>query len=165
MFVGEEVQLEVGFALARERLLRLAEGGALLSPSEDSYDHGTAGLARVGLPGLAKLVRVQVRDLAWTDRSAGLAIRWEATGPGGGLFPVLDADLTLAPVGDLGCVLSMAGVYRPPLGALGQALDRAVLRRVASATIRRFIAQVAARIADQPAGYAAPEGCPGSRPS
>ncbi|HEY6311379.1 MAG TPA: hypothetical protein VIY52_11320 [Streptosporangiaceae bacterium] len=165
MFVGEEVQLDVGFALARERLLRLAEGGALLSPSEDSYDYGTAGLARVGLPGLAKLVRVQVRDLAWTDLSAGLAIRWEATGPGGGLFPVLDADITLAPAGEQGSVLSVAGVYRPPLGALGQALDRAVLRRVAAATIRRFVAQVAARITGQPVGYAVPEGGPDSRPA
>jgi len=165
VFVGDEVQLDVSFAVARDRLLRLAVGGALLSPSEDSYDHGTAGLARVGLPGLAKLVRVQVRDLARTDRSAGLAIRWEATGPGGGLFPVLDADLTLAPAGEQGSVLSMAGVYRPPLGALGQALDRAVLSRVAAATIRRFVAQVAAGITGQPAGYAVPEGGPDSRPA
>jgi hypothetical protein len=89
MFVGDEVQLDVSFAVARERLLRLAEGG---------------------------------------------------------LFPVLDADLTLAPAREQGSVLSMAGVYRPPLGALGQALDRAVLRRVAVATIRRFVAQVAASI-------------------
>src|SRR5579863_10201028 len=65
--------------------------------SEDAYDHGIIGFERVGVPGLSKLVRVQVRELARTDRSVGLAIRWEATGPGGGLFPVLDADLTMAP--------------------------------------------------------------------
>ena len=46
---------------------------------------------------------------------AGLALRWEATGAGGRLFPVLDADLTLAPDGE-GTVLPLAGSYRPPLG-------------------------------------------------
>ena len=47
-------------------------------------------------------------------------------------------------------MLTMAGSYRPPLGSLGEALDRAVLRRVATATIRSFVAQVAAQITGQP---------------
>lgn len=144
--------------------MRLAEGGTLLSTSEDAYDHAAAGLAKVGLPGLSKLVRVQVRELTRAGGSAGLAIRWEATGPGGGLFPVLDADITLAPAGDCGdggdraSVLAMAGAYRPPLGALGQALDRAILHRVALATIRGFLAGLAARIADQPSDHVAIQG-------
>ena len=153
MFAGDEVQLEVSFAVARDRLRQLAEGGALLGTSEDAYDHGTTSLERVGVPGLSKLVRVQVRELAWTEQSVGLAIRWEATGPAGELFPVLDADIRLVRAGERAAVLTMSGVYRPPLGALGQALDRAVLHRVAAATIRDFVAQTAARIADRPGGY------------
>jgi hypothetical protein len=153
MFVGDEVRLDVSFAVARERLARLSESGALFGTSEDAYDHGT--LARVGPAGVSKLVRVQVRELSWTDRSAGLALRWEATGVGGGLFPVLDADLTLAPAGDRATVLRMAGAYRPPLGPLGEALDRAILRRVAAATIRSFIAWVAAQITGQPSLHGA----------
>ena len=151
MFVGDEVELDVSFAVARERLMQLAGSGLLLSTSENAYDLGTAGLARVGIPGLSKLVRVQARDLAVTPDSVGLAIRWEATGPGGGLFPVLDADLRLIRAGEGAAVLAISGVYRPPLGPLGQALDRAVLHRVAAATIRDFVAQVAARIS-RPAG-------------
>jgi hypothetical protein len=150
MFVGHEVLLEVSFALARERLVRLTENGALISASEDAYDRETVGLTRVGVAGLSKLVRVQLRHLAWTDRSAGLAIRWEATGPGGGLFPVLDADLRLASAGDQATALAMAGVYRPPLGPLGEALDRVILHRVADATIRNFAVWVAAQIMGQP---------------
>jgi hypothetical protein len=122
MFVGDEVRLDVGFAAARERLTRLSESGVLFGTSEDVY-----GQTRVGLAGVSKLVRVQVRELSWTDTTAGLALRWEATGPGGRLFPVLDADLKLAPTGDQGTLLTMAGAYRPPLGSLGGALDRAVL--------------------------------------
>jgi hypothetical protein len=164
VFVGDEARLDVSFALARDRLMRLAEGGALLIPSEDAYDQGSAGLARVGMPGLSKLVRVQVRDLAWAEGSVGLAIRWEATGPGGGLFPVLDADLRLAPAAEGGSVLTLAGVYRPPLGALGQALDRALLHHAAVTTIRRFLAQVAASITGRAADYVGSEGGLGSRP-
>jgi ribosomal protein S14 len=160
MFVGDEVQLQVGFAIARERLRQLAEGGALLGTSEDAYDHGTTGLERVGVPGLSRLVRVQVRELASTDQSVGLAIRWEATGPSGGLFPVLDADLTMASVEERVTILTLAGAYRPPLGTVGAALDRAVLHRVASATIRAFLAQVARRITGQPATNGAGTGPP-----
>ena len=145
MFVGDEVRLDVSFAIARERLTQLSENGALFEPSKDAY----RSLARVGIGGLSKLVRVQVRELSWTDRSAGLALRWEAIGVGSELFPVLDADLKLA-VRLEGTVLTMAGTYRPPLGPLGEALDRAILHRVASATVRSFLARVAAQVAGQP---------------
>lgn len=164
MFVGDEVVLDVGFAAARERLSQLAAGGVLTGPSQDAYDRETSGLARVGVAGLSKLVRVQVRELAWTDRSAGLAIRWEATGPAGGLFPVLDADIRLAPAGAHATVLNMAGTYRSPLGPVGKALDRALLHRVASATIREFLARVAAQITDRPGAAAAPNGTGASPP-
>lgn len=154
MFVGDEVRLDVGFAAARERLARLGESGALFAPAADAYG---PGLVRVGPGGFSKLVRVQVRELSRTGKSAGLALRWEATGAGGKLFPVLDADLTLADFGAQGTLVALAGVYRPPLGALGQVLDRAVLHRVAAATIKCFLAQVAAQLADQPVAKGA--GC------
>ena len=105
------------------------------------------GLARVGPGAVSKLVRVQVRELSWTDKSGGLALRWEATGAGGKVFPVLDADLTLVDFGARGTLVALAGVYRPPLGVLGQALDRAGLHRVAVATIRGFLTRVAAQLA------------------
>jgi hypothetical protein len=81
------------------------------------HHRGVAG--RVGGAGLSKLVRVQVRELASSNESAGIAIRWEATGTGGAQFPVLDADVRLAPAGDRVTVLTMAGSYRPSFGILG----------------------------------------------
>jgi hypothetical protein len=150
MFVGDEMSLEISFAAARERLAQLAESDMLLRTSEDAYRHETTQMMRVGVGGLSKLVRVQIRKLTRTDTSAGLAIRWEANGPGVGLFPVLDADIRLAPAGQRATLLTMAGSYRPPLGALGDALNRAILHRVAAATIRRFLAQLAVQIGDRP---------------
>ena len=142
MFVGDEARLDVACAVARERLLRLGGTGALFAPSADAY-----GLARVGPGGVSKLIRVQARELARADGPAGLALRWEAAGAGSGLFPVLDADLTLTDLGAEGTLVKLAGVYRPPFGALGDALDRAGLHRVAEATIKGFLAQVAGELA------------------
>jgi hypothetical protein len=146
MFVGDRVCLDISYAVARERLLRLGADDALFGASDEAY-----GTARVGAAGVSKLVRVQARELAWADMSAGLALRWEATGPGSALFPVLDADLTLSPApgADPGSVLELAGVYRPPFGLVGHALDRTVLHRVAVTTVRRFLARVAAQLADE----------------
>ena len=166
MFIGDEVLLDVSFDAARERLARLGASGELISASQDAYSHEGAYVARVGVAGLSKLVRVQVRELAATDTSTGLAIRWEATGPGGRLFPVLDADIRLAPAGERASLLTIAGSYRPPLGPLGEALDRAVLHRVAAATIRSFLAQVAAQTGGDPgvAEATAPNGAGSSLP-
>lgn len=166
MFAGDEILLGVGFAVARDRLAQLAGSGVLVSASHDAYSHQMAGIVRVGVSGLSKLVRVQVRELARTDASTGLAIRWEATGPGGRLFPVLDADIRLAAAGDRVSLLTIAGSYRPPLGPLGEALDRAILHRVAAATLRNFLAQVAAQIGGQPGAAEAtvPNGAGSSPP-
>jgi hypothetical protein len=150
MFVGDEVVLDVSLAVAQARLANLAQNDLLRSASEDAYGAGITGLARVGPMGLGKVVRVHVRPLAETGGHAGLAIRWEATGSGGGLFPALDADITLVRAGQT-TLLVLAGVYRPPLGPLGTALDRAALHRVAAATIRNFLGRLAADIAG-PAG-------------
>jgi hypothetical protein len=49
-------------------------------------------------------------------------------------------------------------VYRAPLGAVGAALDRAVLWRVAAATVRRFVHRLAEAIADPAAATAPPAG-------
>jgi hypothetical protein len=145
MFVGDEVVLDVSFAVARARLADLMGNELLRSASEDAYGAGITGLVRVGPRGLGKVVRVHVRQLAETGGHAGLAIRWEATGPGGGLFPALDADITLVRAGQT-TLLVLAGVYRPPLGPLGVALDRAVMHRVAAATIRNFLGRLAASV-------------------
>jgi hypothetical protein len=158
VFIEDEVLLEAGFDAARDGLAKLAHDHALTSVSEDAYGEGVKDLIRVGplgaVPGTSKLVEVRFRNLARGDDCAGLAVRWEATGPGGGLFPALDADITVIPLNEQTSLLKFAGSYRPPLGALGTALDAAILHRVAAATIRTFLNRIAAAIAHPPAGAA-----------
>ena len=150
MFIGDEVRLSLGFNAAQARLVDLAHGGLLRRASDDAYRDLGSGLARVGplgsAPGMSKLVVVRFSDIAVQEDLAIGAMRWETTGPGGALFPALDADISLTQAGHDATILAVWGVYRPPLGGLGAGLDRVVMRRAAQATIRAFTRRVGAAI-------------------
>jgi hypothetical protein len=147
MFVHQEARLEVSLDVARARLSNLIRGRRLIRASEDAYRESITGLMRVGpvggAPGLSRLVLVRFRELVTDGDSVVLALRWEADGPGGGLFPALDADITLTAAGMRATVLTLDGAYRPPLGAVGAGLDRAILHRAAAGTIQSFVQRVA----------------------
>ncbi len=117
--------------------------------SHTAYQDGLEALMRVGplgdLPGTSKLVEVSFAEPVDRDGVLTTGFRWEATGATAGLFPVLDANISLAPQGDR-TRLAFAGTYRPPLGRLGAGLDQAVLHRVAAATIRALLAGIASSL-------------------
>jgi len=152
MFVGHQVLLNVGFGVARTRLANLVHDGLLVIASRAAYGEAVTGLARAAapgpVPGLSELVQVQTRDLVIGEGSAVLTLRWQATGPGGTLFPVLDADIRLVPAGNQAAVLGLDGAYRPPPGIMGAGLDRAILQRVAAAMARDFLGQIAGAISE-----------------
>jgi hypothetical protein len=120
MFIGAEVRLGLGFNAAKARLANLACSGLLRRASDDAYRELGSGLARVGPPGMSKLVTVRFSEIAVHEDFAVAAMRWEATGPGGALFPALDADIRLTQAGQDATVLVVCGVYRPPFGSLGR---------------------------------------------
>lgn len=157
MFVRAEISVNTPFEVAQRRLTDLTRGGLLGTASEDAYDSGLTSLIRVGplgaAPGMSKLVRVRSRDPVRHGDRLVLTLRWEAAGSGGGLFPALDADITLAPAEGGGCLLALDGAYRPPLAELGASLDRVLLHRVATATVRDLLARIATAI-----GEPAPDG-------
>ena len=167
MFVRGEARAEISLTLAQVRLANLARAGWLLSASQGAYGAGTADLARADPPGpvrgKSRLVNVHFRDLAAYGGPAHLALRWEAIGPGGELFPTLDADIALSPAGEHATTLTLAGVYRPPPGNRGGELDQVVWRRVAEAMIRTFVNRIAEAItapgpATEPGGGIADQG-------
>lgn len=151
MFVAAEIRLDVAFAAAQAGLSDLARRGGLKDASDEAYEEWRISVARVGplgsAPGMSRLVEVRFRDAVVRGQTALMCLRWEASGPGFGLFPALDADLILIPDGESSTLLGVSGVYRPPLGKLGAVIDRAVLDRVATATVRRFLAGIGAAIA------------------
>ncbi len=74
-----------------------------------------------------------------------LPIRWRAAAAES-LFPALDADLEVAALGSHSTQLSMSARYVPPMGALGRMIDKALLHRVAEATIKDFLDRVGERL-------------------
>lgn len=145
MFLAEEVIAGTGSGQAQARFVSLLHGDWLAEASQAAYAETVRGLLRVGPSGLAatKLVQVSFLDPIYRDDIMSVGLRWEATGATGGLFPVLDATITISPDGDKAARLALAGSYRPPLGRLGAALDAAVLHRVATATVRSLLHSVA----------------------
>jgi hypothetical protein len=147
MFASEQRVLSVSIGAARARLANLVHDGWLGGASEAAYRGGVDHLLRVGpfgeVPGLSRQVRVQFLDPVEREDSVTIGMRWTAAGVTGGLFPVLDADIKLAAEGEEGTRMTLSGVYRPPLGALGAGLDRVLLHRVATATIRSLITHTA----------------------
>jgi len=147
MFASHEVRLDMTFARARARLAMLCNAGWLSGPSEQAYAEGLAGLIRVGpfgaVLGASKLVRVQLLEPVPRDDTVVIPLRWEASGAAGRLFPVLDANLVLTPDGEDAVTLAVTGAYRPPLGSVGEVLDRALLNRAATATIRSLLTRIA----------------------
>ena len=149
MFVADEMQMQVSAVTATARLASLVGGGSLIGASRAAWDEGIARVGPAGpVPGLSKLVQVQFLPAVQRGVVTVLALRWEATGVGGRLFPVLDANITLLPDGEQATLLGLEGVYRPPAGPTGAWLDRAILHRVAAATIRSFLHRLANAITD-----------------
>jgi hypothetical protein len=168
MFVGDEITLGAAYPDARSGLLRLTHGGWLSDASGAAYAEGLAGLVRVGplgdMLGASKLVRVLLLEPVERVGSLTLSLRWEATGVMGRLFPVLDANIILIPAGENASQLALAGAYRPPFAAVGEKLDRVLLHRAASATVRSLLKRIAETIAparpdvgsEPPAGISQP---------
>jgi hypothetical protein len=157
VFVSGEASLDLSCTAARARLTYLIRGGWLGNASAQAYSDGITGLAWLGPLGpalcLSELVQARFQDLTASGDSARLALRWEVAGPGGGLFPALDADLTLTPAGEHCTTLRLTGAYRTPLGTAGA--DWMIVHRLATATIRAFLHLMTQAIAG-PAGAARP---------
>lgn len=71
-----------------------------------------------------------------------LKLEWEAaTMPR--LFPFMQAELAVYPLTSTETQLDFQGVYEPPFGPLGKAVNAVVGHRIAEASVHRFVSDVA----------------------
>ena len=80
---------------------------------------------------------------ATTTPETRLVLEWQAT-TRPGLFPLMRAELAIYPLTATETQLDFSGRYDPPLGLLGSAVDSFVGRRIAEASVHRFVSDVAA---------------------
>jgi hypothetical protein len=122
--------------------------------AEHANRRGDALLAEVGFGQEIRIARTVEITFGASVEAGGKAIfpfRWSASGLAG-LFPALDADLEVAPLGAESTQLAISARYVPPLGKVGRLIDRAVLSRVAEATVKDFLDRVAAAVIAETAG-------------
>jgi hypothetical protein len=132
----------------------LAEVALLISDSQSDLSawaelavrHGEELTTRIN-PGPfmpAKEVHIEVGRADRRSGSVVIPIKWQATGAEA-LFPEMDADLVLQPIG---------GSYDPPFGGIGRLLDRALLHRLAEASVKSFVDQLCIAVNERSNGSA-----------
>ncbi len=153
VFIRYYLELPVPFGEVEHALLA-NPGSWLPGMASDAEDRGERLLVEVGFEvgedrRVERPVRIEIGDpVSVPSTSTTLPIVWTAE-RGGRALPRLDADIEIAALGARRTQLSMSARYRPPLGIVGRVLDKALLHRVAEATVKDFLDRVGERLADR----------------
>jgi hypothetical protein len=154
VFTADEILVAARFDAVRCQLEHLARDGVLLGAAEYAYGAGITGLGEAAGPAvrMSRLAGVRAEDIAEIPDGARLGLRWEAIGPDGAVYPVLDAALTVTPAGETATLLALAGAYRLP-GEAEAGMAPAFVYCFAAVAVRSFIARLACTLM-HPAGVA-----------
>lgn len=115
-----------------------AEGDAVRIRLGPQGSHGT----------VSKSIEAQIGQPVARGAACLIPLTWHATGVTA-LFPVFTGDIEIAAIGGSETQLSIWGHYDPPLGPIGEALDRFGLHRVAQASVRAFLLDLAMAIEER----------------
>jgi hypothetical protein len=102
----------------------------------------------VGGIGLETDIKISVKNIkeeapgGMTSPTTRLQFEWEAAKMAH-LFPLMRATLSVYPLTGTETQLDFLGVYQPPLGALGKAVDTVAGHRIAEVSVHRFVNDVA----------------------
>ena len=102
----------------------------------------------IGGIGIQADIQVSVKNIEGEPRKAisgpvtRLQLEWEAAKMAN-LFPLMKADLLIYPITATETQLDFNGLYEPPLGPLGKAMNAMIGHRIAEASVHRFVTDVA----------------------
>src|SRR5215475_914058 len=91
-----------------------------------------------------KNVEVKSRE-GMSEPATRLQLEWEAAKMPR-LFPLMKAELSIYPLTATETQLDFKGVYEPPFGPLGKAVNAVVGHRIAEVSVHRFVNDVAAHL-------------------
>lgn len=144
LFIYYFAQLHQPFEKVEDRVCRLLSD--LTGWADAAYRDGEEIRARVGPGGkhpvIAKTVTLAVGRPVRTPHQTTIPLSWKATGAPG-LFPQMNADLTVARLGPEMAQLGFSGSYEAPGGQVGQAIDEALLHRIAESSVKGFVDRIA----------------------
>jgi hypothetical protein len=108
--------------------------------AELHVDIGALGI-KTDIKIAVKSVEEKVLDVMSTPATR-LLLEWEAASKPG-LFPLMKAELSIYPLTSTETQLDFWGLYEPPFGAVGKAMNAIVGHRIAEVSVHRFISEVA----------------------
>jgi hypothetical protein len=151
MFIRYYIELPLAVANV-EQALAGSPAGWLSAVAGEAQARGDGLLGEIGVGPLGARLRRQVKirlgEPVRFPSMTSLPLTWEPVGLEG-LLPRLDANLELGSLGGDRTQLALSARYRPPLGAVGRAVDRVLLHRVAEATVKDFLDRVGQAITNQ----------------
>lgn len=115
---------------------------------EDAELRGRILLTEIGLTAGGRIQKRLVIELGEPLRSSTrsvLPMTWRAASQQS-LFPRFDADLEVAEMGSYLTQFAISARYKPPLGAVGKAIDRALMHRVVEVMIKDFLDRAGEKI-------------------
>jgi hypothetical protein len=115
-----------------------------------SRAQSVASELRVDIGGIAVEadIKISLKDIDEKERDGmsgpvtRLQLEWEAAKMPH-LFPLMKANLAIYPLTSTETQLDFSGVYQPPLGSLGKAVNAIAGHRIAEVSVHRFINDVA----------------------
>jgi hypothetical protein len=103
----------------------------------------------IGIVGVQADITISVKHVeekvldAMSTPATRLLLEWEAESMPR-LFPLMKAELSIYPLTATETQLDFLGVYEPPFGAVGKAMNAIAGHRIAEVSVHRFIKDVAA---------------------
>jgi hypothetical protein len=126
VFISDFVHVELSLERATERL----------------FDPGEDWLRAAHRSALRQHFVLTLGQARHSGKSVIVPLLWEPQALER-LLPTLEGDLELSDLGTDHCRLSLSGRYRVPLAQIGAVIDKLGMHRVAEASVRRFLCDVA----------------------
>jgi len=152
VLIQDFIQVRKPFTAVRAAFL--ADPRALLADhASAAYHEGEVSLRLSPLAKHKRFGKRVVIDVGQPYERGGrlvLPIHWWAPSATR-LYPSLEADLEVTPVGNGTTQITLMGRYDPPLAAIGRGADRMLLHHIAEAGIRSFLVKIAGALGDSDA--------------
>lgn len=131
---------------ARSLFVEATRAAASRANSVAAGLHVNVGGVEVGAEIAITVYQIEDVDKGPLDREATrVELEWEAARTPG-LFPLMNGQLWAYALSGTETQLDFDGVYTPPLGLVGAAVDAAVGHRIAEASVHRFVTDVASHL-------------------
>jgi len=115
------------------------------STSDHAQLHVELGALKLGAEIAIEIKKIHEEAETLERPKTVIDFEWRAE-RGSALFPIMKASLVIYPLTPTETQLELNGVYDPPLGVVGEAVDAVALHRLAEASVASFVRDIAGHL-------------------